>query len=64
MKNAISMKNIEFKKMYKKISEILKDNEKLILELRFGLNDNEPKTQNEIANILRNITFLRFTNRI
>ena len=40
---------IKIKKLYKKISEILLDREKLIIELRFGLNGKESKTQNEIA---------------
>ena len=52
---------LKIKNMYKKINEILKDNEKLILELRFGLNGKEPKTQNEIANMLRYISFLCFS---
>ena len=34
------------------MKEILKDREKLILELRFGLNGDKPKTQNQIANML------------
>ena len=43
---------IKIKKMYNKISEILKDRERTIIELRFGLNGGEPKTQNEVANLL------------
>ena len=35
--------------MYSKISNLLKDREKTILNLRFGLDGNKPKTQNEIA---------------
>lgn len=35
--------------LYKKIKEVLKDREKTIIELRFGLNGKKPKTQNEIA---------------
>ena len=42
----------KIKKLYKKMKEILKDREKLILELRFGLNGDKPKTQNQIANML------------
>ena len=42
----------KIKKLYKKISEVLQDREKLVLELRFGLNGKEPKTQNEIAQML------------
>ena len=30
-------------------SAVLKDREKTIIELRFGLNGTKPKTQNEIA---------------
>jgi len=39
----------KIKKLYEKMKEVLKDREKLILELRFGLNGEKPKTQNEIA---------------
>ena len=34
------------------MKEVLKDREKMILELRFGLNGDKPKTQNQIAKIL------------
>jgi len=52
-----SEKNIEdevdlkfkIKKLYQKMKEVLKLREKTILELRFGLDGNKPKTQNEIA---------------
>ena len=40
---------MKIKKLYQKIEEVLKDREKLIIELRFGLNGKESKTQNEIA---------------
>lgn len=40
---------IKVKKLYKKMKDILKDREKTILELRFGLDGRKPKTQNEIA---------------
>ena len=40
---------MKIKKLYQKISEVLQDREKLIIELRFGLNGKEVKTQNEIA---------------
>ena len=40
---------IKLRKLYNKMKEILKDREKLILELRFGLNGKKPKTQNQIA---------------
>ncbi len=43
---------LRIKKLYTKISEVLKDREKLIIEFRFGLNGKNVKTQNEIANIL------------
>ena len=43
---------MKIKKLYKKISEILQDREKMIIELRFGLNGKESKTQNEIAKML------------
>ena len=39
----------KIKKLYQKMKEILKIREKTILELRFGLDGNKPKTQNEIA---------------
>ena len=35
-----------------KVKSILKDREKTILELRFGLNGTKPKTQNEIASMM------------
>lgn len=40
---------LQIKKMYSKIQNILKDREKTIINLRFGLDGNKPKTQNEIA---------------
>lgn len=43
---------LKVKKLYKKISEVLQDREKMIIEFRFGLNGREPKTQNEIAKML------------
>ncbi len=39
----------KIKKLYEKMKEILKEREQTILELRFGLNGEKPKTQNEIA---------------
>ena len=42
----------KIKTLYEKIRKILKDREKTIIELRFGLNGENPKTQNEIANML------------
>ena len=51
IENLENKKEIIFKikKLYEKMKEVLKDREKLILELRFGLNGEKPKTQNEIA---------------
>lgn len=43
---------MKVKKLYEKISKVLKDREKTIIELRFGLNGVEPKTQNEVAKLL------------
>lgn len=40
---------MKIRKLYDKIKEVLKDREKTIIELRFGLDGNKPKTQNEIA---------------
>ena len=40
---------LNIKKLYEKIKTILKERERTIIELRFGLNGKEPKTQNEIA---------------
>lgn len=39
----------KIKRLYKKMKEVLKDREKTIIELRFGLNGVKPKTQHEIA---------------
>ena len=43
---------MKVKRLYQKISEVLQDREKMIIELRFGLNGKEAKTQNEIAKML------------
>ena len=43
---------MKIKILYNKMKEILKDREKTILELRFGLDGNKPKTQNEIAKMM------------
>ena len=40
---------LKTKRLFEKMKEVLKDREKLILELRYGLNGKSPKTQNEIA---------------
>lgn len=42
----------KMKKLYEKMKSVLKDREKTILELRFGLNGNHPKTQNQIAGMM------------
>ena len=43
---------LKVKKLYSKISEVLHGREKMIIEMRFGLNGREAKTQNEIAEML------------
>ena len=43
---------MKIKILYNKMKEILKDREKTILELRFGLDGGKPKTQNEIAKMM------------
>jgi len=43
---------LKMKKIYEKMKNILKDREKLIIEMRFGLDGAKPKTQNQIAKIL------------
>ena len=43
---------MKVKKLYEKVKTILKDREKMIIELRFGLNGRKPKTQNEIAQMI------------
>ena len=43
---------IKIKKLYTKIKEVLKDREKTIIELRFGLGGHKPKTQHEIADMM------------
>ena len=43
---------VKIKKLYEKIKTVLKDREKMIIELRFGLNGSKPKTQNEIAQMI------------
>ena len=46
--------DLKFKsqKLYTKMKSALKNRERLILELRYGLNGSKPKTQHEIANLL------------
>lgn len=43
---------MKVKKLYEKMKEVLKDREKTIIELRFGLNGHKPKTQHEIASMM------------
>lgn len=43
---------LKIKKLYEKIKEVLKDRERMIIELRFGLDGCKPKTQNQIAKML------------
>ena len=43
---------MKIKKLYEKMSEVLKDREKTILEWRYGLYGHKAKTQNQIAEIL------------
>ena len=43
---------MKIKKLYEKVKTILKAREKMIIELRFGLNGDKPKTQNEIAQMI------------
>ena len=40
---------IKVNRVYEKIKEVLKDREKTIIELRFGLRGGKTKTQKEIA---------------
>ena len=42
----------QIKKLYLKMKELLKDRERVILELRFGLHGKNPKTQNQIAKMM------------
>ena len=46
---------IKTKKLYSRMKDILKEREQTIIELRFGLGGEKPKTQNQIAKMLRNI---------
>ena len=43
---------MKIKLLLEKMKEVLKDREKTILELRFGLGGNKPKTQHEIASMM------------
>lgn len=43
---------MKIKLLYEKMKDLLKEREKTILELRFGLGGYKPKTQNEIAKMM------------
>ena len=43
---------MKIKKKKKKMGEVLKDRERTIIELRFGLDGHKPKTQHEIADMM------------
>ena len=43
---------MKIKKLYKKMGEVLKDRERTMIELRFGLDGHKPKTQHEIADMM------------
>ncbi len=43
---------LKIKLLYEKIKTVLKDREKTIIELRFGLDGHKPKTQHEIAEMM------------
>lgn len=43
---------IKIKLLYEKMKSLLKDRERTIVELRFGLDGHKPKTQNEIAKMM------------
>lgn len=42
----------KIKELYTKMKEVLKDREKMIIEMRFGLDGKKPRTQNQIAKLL------------
>lgn len=44
---------MKISKLYEKMTQVLKDREKIILEMRYGLYGKKPKTQNQIAQLLR-----------
>lgn len=53
-KNIEDIVDLKFKikRLYEKMKKTLKEREKLIIELRFGLNGNKPRTQKEIASMM------------
>ena len=42
----------KIKLLYEKLKSVLKDRERTIIKLRFGLDGNKPKTQHEIAEMM------------
>lgn len=55
---------LKMKRIHEKIKSVLKKREQIIIELRFGLGGKKPKTQNEVAEILRNISFICIAKRL
>lgn len=51
IEDAVDLK-LKIKDLYIKMKNILQEREKKILELRFGLDGNKPKTQKEIAKMM------------
>ena len=43
---------MKIKLLYEKMKSLLRDRERTIIELRFGLDGHKPKTQNEIASMM------------
>ncbi len=43
---------LQIRRLYQAINKVLKDREKIIIELRYGLMDGGCKTQREIASML------------
>lgn len=43
---------IKMKKLYRKVKDVLKDRERTIIKLRFGLEGGKSKTQKEIADMM------------
>ena len=54
---------IKIKELYKKIKSILQDRERFIIEMRFGLDGRKPRTQNQIAKMLRDFKIICIKNR-
>ena len=51
IEDAVDLK-FKIKELYKKMKDVLQEREQKIIELRFGLDGNKPKTQKEIAKML------------